>query len=201
MPKIVDKKIKREKILESAISVFAKKGIFKTKIADIAAAADVGKGTIYEYFNSKDEIFLAAFHYVIEKAERVVAKRLSTTGDPLEKLCLLFEAWKEILGSEFKEHMEIMLDFWAEGIRSKDESAAFSLKKIYDENRKLIKNILDDCVEQRKIRPVDTKIAASIIIGTMDGLIVQFITDPRIFSIKKSFDLLAQIVISGLKKG
>ena len=54
MPKIVDKKKKREKILETAITVFAKRGIANTKITDIAEAAQVGKGTIYEYFHSKD---------------------------------------------------------------------------------------------------------------------------------------------------
>ena len=67
MARIVNKKEKREKILEAAISVFAKKGTAKTKTADIAEAAQIGKGTIYEYFQSKDEIIMAAFYYVIKK--------------------------------------------------------------------------------------------------------------------------------------
>ena len=148
MPKIVDKKEKRVKILEASISVFAKKGTVNTKMTDIAAAAEIGKGTIYEYFQSKDEIFIAAFYYVIEKAENVVTKRLADTHDSLEKLHAFFDAWREILSSEFRNYMEIMLDFWAEGIRTKNEAATFSLKKIYDENRLMIKNILDECMAQ-----------------------------------------------------
>lgn len=200
MPKIVDKKEKREKILESAIFVFAKKGTANTKMADIAHAAKIGKGTIYEYFKSKDEIFIAAFYYVMKKAEGVVARHLASTDDPLEKLLSLFDAWKEILQSEFKDYMEILLDFWAEGIRNKDEAASFSLKKIYDENRKIIKDILDECVAKEKIHPVNTKIVSSVIIGSMDGLVVQWVTDPDVFSLEESFDTMAKIILNGLKK-
>ena len=39
------------------MQVFAKKGVAKTKMIDIATIARVGKGTIYEYFASKEDIF------------------------------------------------------------------------------------------------------------------------------------------------
>lgn len=200
MPLIVDKEEKREKILEAAISVFAKKGIANTKMVDIAEAADIGKGTIYEYFRSKGEIFTAAFYYVVKKAENIISQRLSSTQDPLEKLRSFFDSWKEIFSSEFKDYMEIMLDFWAEGIRNKNQAAAFSLKKIYDENRMMLKDILDECVAEGKIKPVNTKIAASIILGALDGEMVQWITDPHLFSIEDSFDIMIEIIMNGLKK-
>ncbi|MFB0565793.1 MAG: TetR/AcrR family transcriptional regulator [Candidatus Aminicenantaceae bacterium] len=200
MPKVVDKKEKREKILEAAIPVFAKKGIVATKMVDIADAAEIGKGTIYEYFKSKDEIFIAAFYYVMKKAENIIARRMSSVDDPLEKLKFLFDAWKEIFSSEFRNHLEIMIDFWAEGIRNKDKKATFSLKKIYDENRKMIKDILDECVAKGKIYPVNTKIVASVILGALDGEMVQWITDPKLFTIEESFDVTAEIILTGLKK-
>lgn len=200
MPIIVDKIEKKGKILEAAISVFAKKGAANTKMTDIADAAKIGKGTIYEYFTSKDDIFIAAFYYIMKKAEDVIVNRLSEIQDPLEKLRSFFDAWKEIFSGEFKDYMEIMLDFWAEGIRSKNEAATFSLKKIYDENRQIIKDILDECVAQNKIQPVNTKIAASIILGALDGEMVQWITDPHIFSIEEGFDTMVEIILNGLIK-
>ncbi len=57
MPKIVDKEAKRKDILNAAIHVFVEQGAAKTKIADIAKRANIGKGTIYEYFSSKEDIF------------------------------------------------------------------------------------------------------------------------------------------------
>ncbi len=61
MPKIVDKEAKRKKILEASMRVFAKKGVENTKMKDIAKSAGIGKGTIYEYFNSRDEILQKSF--------------------------------------------------------------------------------------------------------------------------------------------
>ncbi|MDH4220590.1 MAG: TetR/AcrR family transcriptional regulator [Candidatus Aminicenantes bacterium] len=200
MPRIVDKKEKREKILEAAIFVFAKKGTAKTKTADIAEAAQIGKGTIYEYFKSKDEIMMAAFLYVIKKAEDVVAFRLSKITDPWEKFVTYLSVWKEILQSEFKDYMEIMLDFWAEGIRRKEKAATFSLKKIYDENRDWLKSILDECVSQDKIYPVNTHVVSSLILGALDGLMLQWIIDPGILDIEESLTEMEILILRGLKK-
>ena len=61
MPKIVDREEKRDSLVKAAASVFASQGFSRARIADIAEAADVGKGTIYEYFDSKEELFLAVF--------------------------------------------------------------------------------------------------------------------------------------------
>ena len=48
---------KREQILDAAAAVFAHKGFFGARVADIAAKAKVADGTIYLYFRSKEEIF------------------------------------------------------------------------------------------------------------------------------------------------
>lgn len=199
MPKIVDKKEKRGKILEAAITVFAKRGIANTKITDIAEAAQIGKGTIYEYFHSKDQIFIDAFFHVMKKTENIIKKRLSHKADPIEKLRSLFDAWKEVFSSDFKDYMEIVLDFWAEGIRNKDKTATFNLKKIYDDNRKFTKDILDEGVAKGKFKPMNTHIVASIILGAMDGEMVQWITDPHIFELEESFDTMFEIILNGIK--
>nr|MBA3335061.1 helix-turn-helix transcriptional regulator [Acidobacteriota bacterium] len=47
---------KREAILNAAVSVFAQKGFFNSKVADIAGEAGIADGTVYLYFKSKDEI-------------------------------------------------------------------------------------------------------------------------------------------------
>jgi len=52
---------KREMILEAAYDLFLNKGYWETKIIDIAEKAGIGKGTVYEYFESKDDIFFELF--------------------------------------------------------------------------------------------------------------------------------------------
>jgi AcrR family transcriptional regulator len=50
---------RRERILDAAIQVFGRKGFAGANVADIAEAANIGKGTVYLYFKSKEEIFSA----------------------------------------------------------------------------------------------------------------------------------------------
>ena len=50
---------KRAAILKAATSVFAEKGYFNSKVADIAKAAGVADGTVYLYFKNKDDVLLS----------------------------------------------------------------------------------------------------------------------------------------------
>ncbi|MEM7519215.1 MAG: TetR/AcrR family transcriptional regulator [Myxococcota bacterium] len=52
---------KRERILQAAIRVFAKKGFYATKVSEIAKAASVADGTIYLYFQNKEAILVSVF--------------------------------------------------------------------------------------------------------------------------------------------
>src|SRR5271165_2641776 len=49
----------RERLFRAALDQFSKKGFLETTVEDITNAADVGKGTFFNYFPSKDHILLA----------------------------------------------------------------------------------------------------------------------------------------------
>ena len=52
---------KRERILDAAVRVLARKGFHATRVSEIAKAAGVADGTIYLYFDSKDELLVSLF--------------------------------------------------------------------------------------------------------------------------------------------
>lgn len=199
MPIIVDKKEKKAKILEAAIHVFSQQGLRNTKISDIAEAASIGKGTIYEYFRSKDEIFAASFSYFMEKMENIIARRLFRIHDPLEKLNAYFESWIEVLVDHCSGYLEIMLDFWAEGIRDREENKYISMEKLYDENTMVLENILSECLSQGKIRHVDTRLTASVLLGTLDGILLQMILFKDSFDGTAAVRQFVEIMIGGLR--
>ncbi|MDZ7414440.1 MAG: TetR/AcrR family transcriptional regulator, partial [candidate division KSB1 bacterium] len=57
---------KRERIMKSAMRMFAKKGFFHTKVSEIARGAGVADGTTYLYFRSKDDILISLFESEME---------------------------------------------------------------------------------------------------------------------------------------
>jgi len=54
---------KREKILRAVLELFMEGGTAGLKVSAIAKRADVGKGTVYEYFRSKDDMFIGAVEF------------------------------------------------------------------------------------------------------------------------------------------
>jgi AcrR family transcriptional regulator len=72
----------RERLFRSALSLFAKKGFAETTVEDITEAADVGKGTFFNHFPSKDHILVAFGEMQLAKLEAAVdeARR---TNEPL----------------------------------------------------------------------------------------------------------------------
>lgn len=198
MPKIVDKEEKRARILEAAIRIFARLGLPNTKMMAIAEAAGIGKGTIYEYFNSKEDLFFAAFNAYVKEIEARIARRLRRIVDPVEKLRAYFTAWINICESEFIEFADIILDFWAEGLRSHKDKVEFDLSSMYRRYRTQIIRILDEGIQQKKFKPVDTTITSSIIIGTLDGLMIQWFMDRDLYQVREAIEQLSSIIINGL---
>jgi len=199
MPKIINKKRKKQQILEAAIEVFARKGFKETKISSIAENAGIGKGTVYEYFTSKDELFQNAFYLFMDEINNAIAEKIYNILDPMEKIKAFFNACIELLDSPLSDFMEVILDFWAEGIKNKDKEAGIDLKTMYEEYRLMIQNLLDDCIIQNKLRKVDTHITSSLIIGALDGLMIQWVVDKNVFDLKDGIKSLGDMVIDSLK--
>ncbi len=58
---------KKELIIDAAIRVFAEKGFYLAKVADVARSAGVADGTIYLYFKNKDDILISLFETKMEE--------------------------------------------------------------------------------------------------------------------------------------
>ena len=79
----------KEAILEAAVHLFAQKGFAETKLEDVAALAEFGKGTLYNYFENKDDLLLSAFDYAVGNVLSFLYDQLSSVSDPLERIRLI----------------------------------------------------------------------------------------------------------------
>jgi len=200
MPKIINKQAKKLEIIQAAMKVFAQNGFANTKMAEIAVAAKIGKGTIYEYFKNKDEIFEFVFNHFMEFMETTIARAIFKITDPVEKIKTIFNSWTEIVSEEHTEFIDIMLDFWAEAVRRKEEQKLkiVDLEKVYEEFRIIIKSILDEGVRLGKFKPVDTYLAASLILGSMDGIMIQWILNKKIFDLREAMKCSMKVLLTGI---
>jgi TetR/AcrR family fatty acid metabolism transcriptional regulator len=203
MPKIVDKEAKKMHILHVAMRVFAQKGVVKTKMIDIATAAGIGKGTIYEYFTSKEDVFATSFEYFFQSLELSIRDKLKDIDDPVLQLRLIAELSLHSVLHGNGDYMHIMMDFWAEGVRNKNQEFLdkVDLKAVYTKYRNLIKSIIQSGIDKHIFRKVDTATAASVFIGLYDGIMLQWIMDPESINIDKVIDFVTDDFINGIVEG
>ena len=80
--------LRRQEILAAAIKVFGKKGFAATCVGDVADAAKIAKGTVYLYFDSKEEIYAAAVQMAVAQLRERAAERIRTVSGVRERLAL-----------------------------------------------------------------------------------------------------------------
>ena len=103
---------KRRQIIEGAVRVFKKKGYHKATVREIAREADVGLGTIYDYFASKDDIPRLFF----ENYEAAFFDRIhsSTTGEE-EPAVRLERTYRAVVGAIMELEDQVLLAYTQAG--------------------------------------------------------------------------------------
>jgi AcrR family transcriptional regulator len=95
---------RRAEILEKAIGLFAAHGYAGTDTQLLADELQVGKGTLYRYFQSKEELFLAAVDCILRRMHEGTEAALASTADPLEQVRRVMQAYLTL----FAEHPEFV---------------------------------------------------------------------------------------------
>src|SRR5262245_48815507 len=88
---------KRERILESALRVFASKGFFGAKVSDVAEEAGIADGTIYLYFKSKDDLLISLFEAEMQKVIAQLDTAMRGATDAADKLRRFVTAYFDLV--------------------------------------------------------------------------------------------------------
>lgn len=91
MPKIVDKEQKRKDIALSCRDLIHDVGIKKLTVAQVAKTAGIGKGTVYEYFENKEDIIFEIINFHIEAYHCEFIKNIKDVKSTKEKIFYFFE--------------------------------------------------------------------------------------------------------------
>ncbi|MFP4458150.1 MAG: TetR/AcrR family transcriptional regulator [Candidatus Zixiibacteriota bacterium] len=120
-PKNVNKEEKRKQIYEAAISLFSQKGVWNTTISQIAKKAGVGKGTIYEYFRSKEDILMAALEFVITRVFELFQEEFDMHDGVIDRLMAYPRALSRYFEEESPESAFLIFIFQMEAFFFSDE--------------------------------------------------------------------------------
>lgn len=138
------KKKKENRILNSAMKLFEKKGFNETKMEEIAHKAEVGVGTLYSYYNSKGQLLFSILKRkaepIISEVEKLIEQPENTLIDSVIKLINLYNKIfisfdKEII-REFFAHVFTDKRLRAEGLNFDQQfiDQALQILKVYSES-------------------------------------------------------------------
>lgn len=109
LPLRVRKKlVTRARIIEVAVRMFGERGLEAPTVEEIAAACEVGKGTIYNYFQTKEEIVVAFMADLERRLEKRVS-RFTVSSGPLERVLADFIRYHLRLKRPYREFVRVFM--------------------------------------------------------------------------------------------
>ncbi len=166
---------RREEILEAAIPLFARHGYPNTDMQVLADTLKVGKGTIYRYFPSKRELFLAAADHMMRRLQQTVDSAIADLADPLDRMALAIRTYLTFF-TDHPEFVELMIQ---ERAHFKDRK-----KPTYFEHREVRverwRALYRDLIAQGRLRDVPPERISDVISDLLYGtMFTNYFTGPR----------------------
>lgn len=135
--------LKRQEILKAAATVFAKRGFQKTLMEDIAGQAGIGKGTIYRYFNSKDDLYFSILDQAVEDLLTCLSLDLESKASPEQKLRKMMSEMTDLLLKN-KNLFKLIAETDVRNMHKRHKSIHLQNKKIIDSIAKVIEKGIKD---------------------------------------------------------
>jgi AcrR family transcriptional regulator len=168
-------------ILDAASRVFASRPFHSVLIDSIASDAGIGKGTIYRYFETKEELYFATVLHVIEGLAAELETRTRGEASGTRRL----EAIAVLILDRYWEHRYLLPYF------QRDERFPM-LELEINKKREPILRVVQEAIlagiEQREFRGIDARIGAELFLGMVRSLNLFHRSEDRLE------DLVAQLM-------
>ncbi len=185
---------KRERILRAAIDVFAQNGYFNAKVSEIAKAAGVADGTIYLYFDGKEDLLVTIFREHTRNYLQSLERDLSTISRPEDRIRIAIRHHLQSLGSDRSlavvSQVELRHSLKFMSLLSQQEVADY-----LGILRKIIEHGQNDGVFRRNLHPA---LVAKAVFGILDEMVTSWILSDKDYALVDQAEQVADLVLTGL---
>ena len=181
----------RNMILDAARRLFARKGEANTTMNDVAVTSGVGRRTLYNYFESKEQLYLAVVESELERLSasmsKVANKKISPESKIVELIHTRLDAIKEVVYRNGSLRANFFRDIWTvEKVRRKFDATEIEIFKqvlkegvdigdFYVEHLELTAQILHYCVKGIEVPYIRGSIGVDVDDETSDRIVAHII--------------------------
>lgn len=188
------KEIKRDLILDAALKVFSEKGYHNATMNEIATAAGIGKGTIYEYFASKIQLF-----------QQMLARGLYTYFESLEMQNLRRKTVEEMIHSLLEGHILFCrqhsrltrLVFWDTQVQ--DDEVKDWMLQMRKEKEARLQKILEEGIASGELRQQDPYIMTLVVTGVIASIWAPLVLDGWDIETNYLADAITDVIMWGIR--
>lgn len=192
---------KRSRILEAAYEVCARRGVDAARMEEVAARAQVSKGTLYHYFESKEHLLLATLIDSYERNVEGAEASFAAEGDPREQLAGSVDLLVRVL-AEVGPRMRVHYQAW--GIVARNpalgEQLYGFLRAFHGRHDAELCVRLHEGQRQGSVRPdVDVEAVAVAMQGLLAGFLYRATFDPERATpalLRRGLDMLLRDVLT-----
>ncbi|MGM0501277.1 MAG: TetR/AcrR family transcriptional regulator [Bacillota bacterium] len=184
---------KQEKIIAAATKLFSKQGASETTMKEIAAEASVGKGTLYRYFENKEDLTSSLVKTGFRNITAELKAELITLDKTTEKIEKAIESQLEYYGNHRDFCRFLTREFW--GYKNKFEE---NIKEIRNTYTVVIEEIINTGIEEGTFKDVDPEVAAVSLVGVVNITALHWFMFKDEFPVDKIKKEIIEIYFNGI---
>ena len=185
---------KRDLILKAATKLFARRGFFNAQVADVAREAGIAAGTVYLYFQSKDDLLISIFDRTMHEGLEAGRQALADVSDPVERLRRLARLHLGRLG----EDRDLAVVFQVELRQSTKFMERFSATLLQDYLHAIRDAVADAQTAGLFRREVSPTFAAKMLYGALDEMATNWILSRRQYALAAQADEVVDLFVNGM---
>ena len=186
---------KKEKIISAATSLFARFGLEKTTMEDIAKAAKKGKSSLYYYFKSKEEVFAEVIRKEIAGLKTAIIEAIEKEDDPYNKFRKFVDARLNYLNEKADQYTNVKDEHLKHYEFVENLTADYSNWEI-----STIKNIVEYGRDKGLFEVTDLDSISQALFFALKGLEYPWAINLTRKEIEKSVEALVDVLLRGISK-
>lgn len=182
-------------ILEAAVKTFAITGYHRTRVADIAREAGVADGTVYIYFENKEDILVSLFQDLMNRFVEDLKQELIRYESANDKLRTIINYHLTTLSQRPDQARVTQIE-----LRQIDQEINEGISRPLKNYFRLIEEVIEQAIEQGLYRQdLDTRTVRKVVFGAIDEVVTCWVMSSKSYDLAELGEPVFDLLVKGLQ--
>ncbi len=187
---------KRTEILVAAMKLFSEKGFERTTVDEIAAQANVGKGTIYLYFENKERIFIAIIEDGLAEFYRLIEESINSANNYMQGIYNIINVQLQFIENH-KDFYQIFIKERFSLNLGEYKKPSDYIKEVHQKLQQMTTNYLQKCIDSGLLRQLDPKELYWALSGITAHFAFNWLMESQSGSLLEKSNIIKEIFLYG----